>query len=190
MSAELCCPRWEELVPSRSSFISHDPLFPLTVPQQNRTNHCQSSRPNNPPSLCVWNVTELNVSFSDCPSCRTGATATTDGRFWPTSRSPRTLWDHYEDSTQGLPVFWHFVLVRIRVILTVRGTSAAETGFLLLIQASGSQDARTWSVVRRCKFSGNHGGSREKPLLLFKLHDWIQTGIFRRRDSLEQSRSY
>lgn len=54
----------------------------------------------------------LNTSpslLSDCPSCQTGATATTGGRYWPTSRSPRTLSDPYEDVVTELcggPLRW------------------------------------------------------------------------------------
>lgn len=46
----------------------------------------------------------LCLLFSDCPSCQTGATATTGRRSWPTSRSPRTLLDHYEGD---LTEMWH-----------------------------------------------------------------------------------
>lgn len=46
--------------------------------------------------------------LSDCPSFQTEATVTTDGRYWPMSRSRRTLLDSYEDDFP-MAELWHHI---------------------------------------------------------------------------------
>lgn len=49
------------------------------------------------PALRLYFLKELSLSLSDCLSCQTGVTVTTDAQYWPMSKSHRTLLEHYED---------------------------------------------------------------------------------------------
>lgn len=67
-------------------------------------------------------------SFSDCPSCPTGAVAITDGH----SRNVKILWDHYEDSrsqdTVTLDLRWMHVCSLTRTFALWRPRAKAGPG--------------------------------------------------------------
>lgn len=62
---------------------------------------------------CLLKFTkDVSVSLSDCPSCQIGATVTTGGRYWPMSRSPRTLLDHYEEDLTVTELWYNQLMWR------------------------------------------------------------------------------
>lgn len=135
--------------------------LPLTLPQQNWTNHCQSGRPNNLPSLCVHDVTELNES------CLFFRLSFLPNRSY--SDNGRTILANEQESQDSLRPLWgRDTRTSCLVFLTlcfgaVQGNFNGYRHNRFSSSRSSVWITGTWGGGRwsgRRKISGNHGGKQ------------------------------